>query len=112
MTLGNKIKKRREELGLSQTELAEMTNISQPGISRLENGQCSIEAGITLLDLLTNFERIASHCENIALHITKRVNKELHLDDMHGHMMDKHSEEYKGLYLYYKSQYVDKIENE
>lgn len=81
-------------------------------ISRLENGQCSIEAGITLLDLLTNFERIASHCENIALHITKRVNKELHLDDMHGHMMDKHSEEYKGLYLYYKSQYVDKIENE
>lgn len=81
-------------------------------ISRLENGQCSIEAGITLLDLLTNFERIASHCENIALHITKRVNKELHLDDMHGHMMDKHSEEYKGLYLYYKSQYVDKIEKE
>ena len=50
--------------------------------------------------------------KNIALHITKRVNKELHLDDMHGHMMDKHSEEYKGLYLYYKSQYVDKIENE
>ena len=39
MTLGNKIKKRREELGLSQTELAEMTNISQPGISRLENGR-------------------------------------------------------------------------
>ena len=39
MTLGNKIKKRREELGLSQTELAEMTNISQPGISRLEKGR-------------------------------------------------------------------------
>ena len=39
MTLGNKIKKRREELGLSQTELPEMTNISQPGISRLENGR-------------------------------------------------------------------------
>ena len=39
MTLGNKIKKRRKELGLSQTELAEMTNISQPGISRLENGR-------------------------------------------------------------------------
>ena len=39
MTLGNKIKKRREELGLSQTELAEITNIPQPGISRLENGR-------------------------------------------------------------------------
>lgn len=78
-------------------------------ITRLENGDCSIEAGVTLLDMLTNFERIASHCENIALHITKRVNKELHLDDMHGHMMDKHSEEYKALYLYYKTQYIDRL---
>ena len=39
MTLGNKVKKRREELGISQSELAEMTKISQPGISRLENGR-------------------------------------------------------------------------
>ena len=35
MTLGNKVKKRREELGISQSKLAEMTKISQPGISRL-----------------------------------------------------------------------------
>ena len=35
MPLGNKVKKRREELGISQSELAEMTKISQPGISRL-----------------------------------------------------------------------------
>ena len=35
MTLGNKVKKRHEELGISQSELAEMTKIAQPGISRL-----------------------------------------------------------------------------
>lgn len=39
MTLGNKVKKRHEELGISQSKLAEMTKISQPGISRLENGR-------------------------------------------------------------------------
>lgn len=38
MTLGNKVKSRREELGLSQAELAAATQISQPGISRIENG--------------------------------------------------------------------------
>ena len=37
MTLGNKVKKRHEELGISQSKLAEMTKISQPGISRLQN---------------------------------------------------------------------------
>lgn len=36
MTLGQKIKHRREELGYTQTELAQKTQTSQPYISRLE----------------------------------------------------------------------------
>lgn len=36
MTLGQKIKQRREELGYTQTELAQKTQTSQPYISRLE----------------------------------------------------------------------------
>ena len=36
MTLGQKIKHRREELGYTQTELAGKTQTSQPYISRLE----------------------------------------------------------------------------
>lgn len=36
MTLGQKIKLRREELGYTQTELAQKTQTSQPYISRLE----------------------------------------------------------------------------
>ncbi len=36
MTLGQKIKHRREELGYTQTELARKTQTSQPYISRLE----------------------------------------------------------------------------
>lgn len=38
MTLGQKIKHRREELGYTQTELAQKTKTSQPYISRLEKG--------------------------------------------------------------------------
>lgn len=36
MTLGQKIKHRREELGYTQAELAQKTQTSQPYISRLE----------------------------------------------------------------------------
>lgn len=37
MTIGKKIKLRREALGLSQKELSEKANIGQPYISLLEN---------------------------------------------------------------------------
>lgn len=36
-------------------------------ISRLKNGECSIEVGFVWADLLTNLERTADHCSNIAV---------------------------------------------
>ncbi len=36
-------------------------------VKRLRKGKCTIEAGFVLSDLLTNFERIADHCSNIAV---------------------------------------------
>ena len=36
-------------------------------IARLQSGTCSIEYGFVLNDLLTNYERIADHCSNIAV---------------------------------------------
>lgn len=36
-------------------------------IERLRNGICTIELGFILQDLLTNFERVADHCSNIAV---------------------------------------------
>jgi len=35
-------------------------------ILRMQQGQCSIEAGFVLSDLLTNLERTSDHCSNIA----------------------------------------------
>lgn len=36
-------------------------------IARLQAGTCSIEYGFVLNDLLTNYERVADHCSNIAV---------------------------------------------
>ena len=80
-------------------------------VERLQTGECGIEGGIELMELITGFERIASHCSNVALHIIKRVGGDKDFDEMHGHTADASSEEYKALYLYYEAQYVRPILN-
>ena len=37
-------------------------------ISRLQNGDCTIELGFIFTDLITNFERVSDHCSNIAVY--------------------------------------------
>ena len=78
-------------------------------MERLQSGECGIEGGIALVDLVTSFERISSHCANISLHIVKRVGNDRDFDEMHGHANDSFSEEYKALYHYYESQYITPI---
>lgn len=42
------------------------TELKQRHIERLRRGKCTIELGFILSDLLTDYERIADHCSNIA----------------------------------------------
>lgn len=78
-------------------------------VDRLQTGDCGIAGGIALVDLVTSFERISSHCANISLHIIKRVENDHNFDEMHGHATDSFSEEYKALYYYYESQYITPV---
>ena len=94
---------------LSQTvdELKEI--IKSHHVERLQDGICSIEGGVFLFDLVNSFERIASHSANVSLHVIKKVRGDDEFDEMHGHANDSHSEEYKALYRYYESRYIDPI---
>ena len=56
--------RRAEPLAFAVMELCEQLRESH--IDRLTGGKCSVEAGIVFLDMLTNVERIAAHCSNIA----------------------------------------------
>ncbi|MGN1206174.1 MAG: Na/Pi cotransporter family protein [Eubacterium sp.] len=38
-------------------------------VKRLEKGKCTMEAGLILNDLATNFERVADHCSNIGVSV-------------------------------------------
>ena len=45
-------------------------------IRRLQNGQCTIQLGFVLNDLLNNLERVGDHCSNIALSVIEEQTDE------------------------------------
>lgn len=54
--------------------------MKQRHITRLRNGNCSMEAGLLLEDILTNYARVSDHCANIAAALIEIQADEL---DMH-----------------------------
>lgn len=54
--------------------------MKQRHIIRLRSGNCSMEAGLILEDILTNYERVSDHCSNIAAALIEIQADEL---DMH-----------------------------
>lgn len=73
-------------------------------ISRVQNGDCTIEMGFVYNDLLVNMERVSDHCSNIAFCVMHSVNV-----DAEGHEFSEsvvtteaflnYFEEYKNKYL-------------
>ncbi len=55
-------------------------------IRRLQTGECTIQLGFILNDLLTNFERVSDHCSNIAVCIIEErdggLNRHAYLHDV------------------------------
>ena len=73
-------------------------------IERLRVGECTIEMGFILSDLLTNLERVADHCSNIAGCVIEIANNSL---GMHSYteglrrgneVYDKYFEDYSEKY--------------
>ncbi len=52
-------------------------------IQRLQAGDCTIELGFVLSDLLTNLERVSDHCSNIAATL---IETQLEAFDMHSYL--------------------------
>ena len=59
-------------------------NVKAGHIERLQNGKCSIEAGVMLLDILNAYDRLGGHAANVAAQTIKRVTDDPNFDEMHG----------------------------
>ena len=73
-------------------------------IQRLQRGECSIEAGFVWSDLLTDLERVADHCSNIAGCVLEMRHERL---DLHGYLdtVRTGSAEYAAAYEDYANKY-------
>ena len=47
--------------------------IKRRHVKRLRKGKCTVETGMALEDIITDYERIADHCNNIAVHLSQRT---------------------------------------
>ncbi len=73
-------------------------------INRLQSGDCTIELGFVLSDLLTNCERISDHCSNIAVAV---IEAEMDSFDTHSYLRDiKHNnEQFTEIFEEFKKKY-------
>ncbi len=74
-------------------------------IGRLKQGECSIEAGFVWADLITNLERTADHCSNIAVCV---IDSEQNNMNLHESLREIKNEtpEFKEQYAKYKEKYA------
>ena len=74
-------------------------------IDRLQRNECSLQTGFVFTDLLTNFERIADHCSNVAIALIELNDGAF---DTHGYVIDlkkTHSEEFNQKYEEFAEKY-------
>ena len=74
-------------------------------VRRLRQGECSIEMGFILADMLTNFERVSDHCSNVAVAV---IEVDHNAFDTHHYLQDvKHtSAAFQHAYANYKEKYT------
>ena len=81
------------------------TKLRNNHVDRLQKGGCTIEAGFVWSDLLTNIERTADHCSNIAGCVIDMAQDNMNLHESLREMREN-DEEYKKRYQEYKQKYA------
>ena len=74
-------------------------------ISRLRQGDCTMELGFILSDLLTNYERIADHCSNIAVCFIEMSHDSFETHEYLNQLKSGDVAEFKEMYETYKAKY-------
>ena len=74
-------------------------------VERLQKGTCSLQIGFVFNDLLTNFERVADHCSNIAVAMIELNQNEFQAHDYINNLKELHSHNFDALYNQYAEKY-------
>ena len=82
-------------------------------IDRLRAQDCSVAAGISLVECLTSFERISAYCSNIALHVIEKCSSD-ETFDMHAYTRKLKSGDahYHELYDEFSAKYLRQLKEQ
>lgn len=81
------------------------TTIKKHHVKRLRKGKCSIEMGFVLSDISTSYERIADHCNNIAISILQK-DEDIRGHEFHQAMNEKNAQTFEERYNFYSEKYA------
>ena len=79
-------------------------------IMRLQKGECTIEMGFILADMLTNLERVADHCSNVAGRIIEKQTKNMNMHTYTGNVREINLDFNKQYEVYAKKYALDSID--
>lgn len=74
-------------------------------ISRLQQGECTIETGFVFSDLITNYERIADHCSNIAVCLIQIANDSFETHEYLDHVKHDGQNDFEERFKAYSEKY-------
>ena len=95
------------EQDLSQKDSREVSQLLHVvgDVERLRTGNCTIELGFVLSDILANFKRVSDHCSNIAVCLLEIENNSLQTHEYLHKVKETGANEFFEFYDMYKQRY-------
>lgn len=91
---------------LEQVIDALRSQIQSRHILRVQRGDCTVELGFILSDLLNNYERVSDHCSNIAVYTVQLQSKKLDAHKYLRAIKTGDNEEFVSRFAEYENKYV------
>lgn len=79
--------------------------IKKHHVKRLRKGKCTIELGLCLSDILTDYERVADHCSNIAVCLIQTEEDGFETHEYLSEIKKKENQKFQNLYKMYYNKY-------
>ena len=81
------------------------STVKKQHIKRLQKGKCTIELGISLENLINNYERVADHCSNVAVAMLQLGSDNFDTHEYLDNMKKDTNIDFQSMYTYYREMY-------
>lgn len=79
--------------------------VKKQHIRRLQKGKCTVELGISLENLINNYERVADHCSNVAVAMLQLNSDNFDTHEYLENVKKESNIDFQSMYTYYKEMY-------